>query len=536
MDDLQLSERVAGKILAARARTLGEQPFVFANAGWCTYAEANRRANRVANAFAAHDTVKGERVAILLHNRLEYLDLWFGLSKLGAIQVPISCDYKAAQIRQTLQRSRVSVVVAQGSLLGELRPALVDLPDAPEVWIIEDSGTTAARWPRSCAYHERLARASDQEPASVAAVSGADAGAIMNTSGTTGPSKGVVLSHAQQYILGRNIALDMALGPRDTYYNFFPLFHNTAQAMITLPSLLTGARMVLTERFSASRFWSEAAQHGCTAFYYIGEILRILLATTVNEEARDTQLRVGWGIGASPGDWTEFQTRFGIRLRTGYGSTEANVPCYLPHDGARRGSSGRTIAGFEVRIADEQGEPVASGVHGEILVRSKEPHALMLGYDADPAATVEAWRDLWLHTGDAGYLDDDGQLFFVGRLRDAIRVRGENISAFEIEEVFAKFDGVVEVAAIAVPAGLGGDDLKIVVVPRRDVQLAPQALIDWASSRLPRHCIPRYVEVVEALPKTPTNKIQKHLLRAAPFTANTWDRQHASVRPAPHTH
>jgi crotonobetaine/carnitine-CoA ligase len=530
MDDLQLSERVAGKILAARARESGDQPFVLASAQWCSYAEANRRANRVANAFAARGTRKGDRVGLLLRNRLEYLDLWFGLTKLGAIQVPISWEYKAAQIRDTLQRSRVTVVVAQASLLDQLQHALIGLQEHPEVWVI-DAETRAGGARRTCSYEQRLADVGESEPPSSGAVSGADAGAIMNTSGTTGPSKGVVLSHAQQYILGRNIAADMALGASDVYYNFFPLFHNTAQAMITLPVLLTGGRMVLTDRFSASRFWHEAVEHGCTAFHYIGEILRILLATTSHEDARGSKLAVGWGIGAPPGDWTAFESRFGVRLRTGYGSTEANVPCFLPKRGRRAGSAGRAIDGFEIRIANEHGEPVASGERGEILVRSSEPCALMLGYDGDPAATVAAWRDLWLHTGDAGYLDSEGQLHFVGRLKDAIRVRGENVSAFEVEEVFTGFEGVLEVAAIAVPAELGGDDLKIVVVPRQGAELTPEALIDWASSRLPRYCVPRYVELVEALPKTPTNKVQKHLLRAAPFTAGTWDRQ-AGAAPA----
>ena len=525
MDELPVIERVAGKILGAQARVRGAKPFVHCGSMWHSFAQMNRRANRVANGFASLGIGKGARVAILLRNRLEYLDLWFGLSKLGAVQMPLNIEYRSEQIRQTLQRSPVDLVVTEVGLLCELNGAYGKMSGVPATLVM---GATTDEPPEATAggrpYASAVANAPDSEPASSAAVCGADAGAIMNTSGTTGPSKGVVLSHAQQYILGRNIAADMELGAQDVYYNCFPLFHNTAQAMITMPVLLSGARMVLKERFSASRFWSETAEHGCTAFYYIGEILRILLRTTRTEEARETRLRVGWGIGASPRDFADFQSRFNIRLRTGYGSTEANVPCFLPPQAARPGSAGRPLPEFEIRIADESSEPVPPGASGEILVRSSEPHALMLGYDADPVATVAAWRDLWLHTGDAGYLDEDGQLFFTGRLKDAIRVRGENVSAFEVEEAMAALDGVVEVAAIGVPSELGGDDLKIVVVRQEAAALTAEDLVDWACVRLPRYAVPRYVEFVDALPKTPTNKVQKHLLRLHACNANTWDR------------
>ena len=523
--DLPLRDRVCGKILAARARQNGDAPFVHFAGEWHGFATMSRRANQVAHALAQLGIRAGQRVAILLRNRLEYLDLWFGLSRIGAIQVPVNCEYRAAQILHLLKRAPVRLVVAEREFAPELAGAVVSLSHGLDVLLVESSGAADSRaLPPSLAharsYADVVANA-PQEDSDHAEVSGADPAVIMNTSGTTGPSKGVVLSHAQQYILGRNIAADMQLRGDDVYYNFFPLFHNTAQAMITMPVLLSGARMVLVDRFSASRFWDEARTHGCTAFYYIGEILRILLRASPSDAA-GTPLRIGWGIGAPARDFDEFQERFGIRLRTGYGSTEANVPCYLPERNARAGRCGRALRGFEIRIANEAGEPVPSGTQGEILIRSSEPYALMLGYDGDPAATVAAWRDLWLHSGDAGVLDDDGQLTFAGRLKDAIRVRGENVSAFEVEAVIAALEGVLEVAAIAVPCELGGDDVKVVIVAARADALAPETVVEWARIHLPRFAVPRYVEFVPALPKTPTNKIQKHLLRQQPFTARTW--------------
>lgn len=217
-------------------------------------------------------------------------------------------------------------------------------------------------------------------------------------------------------------------------------------------------------------------------------------------------------------------------MRTGFGSTEANCCCYLPHDSNKPASVGRVIPGFEMRIANEHGEPVSAGTTGEILVRSTEPYAVMLGYDENPEATVAAWRDLWIHTGDAGYVDEDGDLYFEGRLKDSIRVRGESISAFEVEEVLAALDGVEEVAAIAVPSEVGGDELKVVVVACPGAGLTPQVVVAFAAQRLPRYAVPRYVEFVSSMPKTAaTNKIQKNVLRGDPFTENTWDRLSEAV-------
>ena len=522
VDTLPLSERVAAKILARQAEAAPDRPFVFVGDRWVSYSEADRRANKAAHALASAGVTKGARVALCLRNRLEYLDLWFGISRLGAIQVPINNDYRAPQITHTFQRSAIDFLVVEDALKAEFEVSFKEDGISARVLLL-DAGPSANEGEYSD-YASLFADASDTRPAESESVSGADIGAVMNTSGTTGPSKGVLLTHAQQYILGRMIAADMHLGPDDIHYNFFPLFHNTSQAMITLPVLLVGARMVLTERFSASRFWPDVRRQQCTAFYYIGEIMRILMKSTTKEEAQGSTLRVGWGIGASPEDFVGFAQRFGVALRSGYGSTEGNVPCYLPHGSGKAGSAGRVAPGFEVRIADEFGQALPHGKEGEILVRASEPCALMAGYDGNPSATVEAWKDLWFHTGDAGRFDEEGDLYFTGRIKDAIRVRGENISAFEVERAMGEDPAVVEVAAIAVPSELGGDELKIVVVRREGSNLDAEALVELASRRLPKYAIPRYVEFVDALPKTPTNKVMKHVLRGQPFTDHTWDR------------
>lgn len=522
MDPLPLKDRVAARILGWQAEAAPGRRFVHFNGRWTTYGEADRRANRAANALAGIGIKAGDRVAILMRNRLEYLDLWFGLSRLGAIQVPINVDYRSPQIAHTFLRSRIDLVVADVDLAGELEVALAGLGRAVSVLLI-DADEEHLRDGAS-GYEALIEAASDDPPPGSDDVAGSDVGVVMNTSGTTGPSKGVQLTHAQQYILGRTIAVDLKIGPDDVYYNFFPLFHNTAQAMIMIPVMLAGARTVLVDKFSASRFWSDVREFECTTFYYIGEIIRILLKTSTDDEVKGSSLRAGWGIGASADDAAEFMRRFGVDLRCGYGSTEANVPCCLPHGSTKLASAGRVIAGFDVRIADPMGQPVKAGEVGEILVRADEPCAVMAGYDGDPDATIAAWRDLWFHTGDAGRFDEDGDLYFVGRLKDAIRVRGENVSAYEVEMAILEEPSVLEVAAIAVPCEIGGDDVKIVVVLREASDLHPERLIERATSRLPRYAVPRYVEFVRELPKTPTNKIMKHELRSTPFTEATWDR------------
>jgi len=522
-DTLPLKDRVAGKILAAQAKVVPDRPFLCYEKKWITYSEADKRANKTANMLANLGIKKGDKVAIAIKNCPEYLDLWFALTRIGGIQVPLNLDYRSPQIKYVFERSKIDHLVVDTERLAEYRDVL-QKTKIKTVIVLRGHHDGGSLNQGELDYRTRYETASDVYNSEWDQVSGADIGAVMNTSGTTGPSKGVLLTHAQQYILGRMIAADMALDKDDVYYNFFPLFHNTAQAMIAMPAIQVGGAMVLTEKFSASRFWSDIEENGCTAFYYIGEIIKILLKSSASVDGNQTSLQKGWGIGAAEKDFIEFQKRFNVALCTGYGSTEANVPCYLPHGSTKTGSAGVVAKGFEIRIADEDGAQLPPGKEGEILVRSYEPCALMAGYDGNHQETIKAWKDLWLHTGDAGRIDEEGYLYFSGRIKDAIRVRGENISAFEVESAMFSHPEIFEVAAIAVPSELGGDDLKIVVVLKSDSVMSPENLITHAERLLPKYSIPRYVEFVKELPKTPTNKIMKHVLRSNPFSAETWDR------------
>ncbi len=518
-----LARRTTGHLLREAAALHGDRPFLHWRGATYSYAEAGRRANRVANAFRALGVGKGARVAILCANRVEYLDLWFGLSLIGAVELPLNTGYKGPQILHSLARAEVPVVVVQADLAPEFEAVAGQLRGCRHVvWL-----DAPVQGPPGAAVHryDDIVAAASDAPAGDIPVSGADIGAIMNTSGTTGPSKGVLLPQAQQYWLGRNIAAALELGPGDVYYNFFPLFHNTAQAMITLPVLMSGARMVLTEKFSLSAFWPDVRRHGVTAFYFIGEILHLLVKDGGGGDAASSTLRAGWGIGGAPSDVAAFQRRHGVLLGTGYGSTEANVPVFRPL-GADPASAaaGKVLPEFEMRIADPSGQPMPAGGVGEALVRSSEPFAIMAGYDGNPVASEEALAGGWLRTGDAGRFDEDGNFYFSSRIKDVIRIRGENVSAFEIEEVILAVPGVAEAAAIAVPAEIGGDDVKVVVIATPGATLDPEDLVAACERRLPKYCVPRYVEFRDALPKTETNKIRKNVLREDGLGPSTWDR------------
>jgi carnitine-CoA ligase len=521
LEVLPIAERTIGHLLRQAANRYGERTFLQWRAEAFTYRDMNRRANRVANAFRELGVSKGTRVAIFISNRVEYLDIWFGLAKLGAIELPINTAYKAPQILQTLSRAEVPVVVVQADLAVEFELISGQLARCRHVVSLDGS----VRGPSHAFVHNYetlVARASEAEPDVV--VVGTDVGAIMNTSGTTGLAKGVLLPQAQQYWLGRSIANALELGEDDVYYNFFPLFHNTAQAMIALPVLLTGGRMVLTEKFSLSSFWPDVHKHKITVFYYIGEILHLLVKNGTPAKAEGSKLRAGWGIGGSPSDVDMFEKLYGARLGTGYGSTEGNVPIFRPL-GAQSNSAaaGKCLPEFEVRVVDTAGQSVPTGEAGEIVIRSTEPGAIMIGYDGNPQASEEALKGGWYHSGDAGRFDADGNLYFVARIKDVIRVRGENISAFEIEDALLSFPDVIEAAAIAVPADIGGDDVKAVIVPAPGVDIELRALLIHCEHRLPKFSVPRYIELCRELPKTLTNKIQKHALREDGLNARTWD-------------
>ncbi|MGD9702408.1 MAG: AMP-binding protein [Acidimicrobiia bacterium] len=348
---------------------------------------------------------------------------------------------------------------------------------------------------------------------------------LLFTSGTTGRSKGCVLSHRYAVRQAELAVEHLGLRADDVLYCPFPLFHLDATVLTVMPALVLGTTAAIGERFSASRFWDEIRSFGATVFDFMGATLAILHKQPPDPRDGDNPARLGWGVPL-PEFAPTFEDRFGVRLVELYGSTDVGVPIYTPLDEPRRvGSCGRPIPAYDVRLVDENDRQVDVGAVGEIVVRPNEPSLIMHGYYRMPEETLQATRNLWFHTGDLASADDDGFLYFVGRRTDSIRRRGENISAFEVEEAISLHPDVLEVAAFGVPSELSEDDVMVAVVPRPGRHVDPGELASFCESKMARHMVPRYIDIVDALPKTPTEKVEKYRLSSRGLTSTTWDRE-----------
>ncbi|MBI3965788.1 MAG: AMP-binding protein [Chloroflexi bacterium] len=548
MKEYPKHEQTLGHILADKAVQNAGKPFLYFRDQMLTYDEVNRRADGLAAGLLAAGVRHGTNLAVMLPNCLEFLDVWFGLCKLGAIEVPINTAFRGYQLEYILNDSNADTLVLSARFLDRLAQVRANLTSLRRIYVLRDptDPTDAAPIPSDLdlEVHPFGALQSDgrrktedggglESPSSVLrlpSVDYRDLMAILHTSGTTGPSKGVMVCHAHQYRLARNMALNVGLGPDDVYLNFYPFFHNTAMCLITYPVMLTDGAVVIVERFSASRFWDDVRRYGCTAWYFLGSMLEILCKAPPSPTDRDHMLRIGWGLAASAEQIAAFESRFGVPLLSGYGSTEANVVSYESADARRPGSCGKPWPDWDVLVFDEHDTPVPPQQTGEIAIRPRVPFASFLGYYNKPEATVAAWRNLWFHTGDAGYFDEDGYLYFVDRIKDVIRRRGENISSYDVETVVNRHPAVLESAAVAVKSELGEDEVKIVVVLKPDAQLAPAELIAHCATELAYFAVPRYVELKPALPRTPTDKVEKYKLRAEGLTPATWDREAAGIK------
>lgn len=351
-----------------------------------------------------------------------------------------------------------------------------------------------------------------------------DLSLLLFTSGTTGRSKACMLSHRYAVRQAELMVANLDLRHDDVLYCPFPLFHLDAGVLTVMPALVLGTTAAIGERFSASGVWDELRAFGGTVFDFMEATLALLHKQPPHPDDADNPARLAWGV-PMPENAEEFEHRFGLRLTELYGLTDGGVPAYTPLDAPRRpGSCGRPIPEYDLRLVDEHDEEVAVGEIGEIVLRPKEPSLIMDGYFGMPEESLAAFRNLWFHTRDLAIADADGWLTFVGRRADVIRRRGENISAFEVEEVVAAHPDVLEAAAFGVPSELTEADVMVAVVPRPGTQLDPERLIAWCAQRMARHMLPRYVDVVPELPKTPTEKVEKHRLAGRGVTASTWDR------------
>ncbi len=522
--------RTLGSLLERQARERGSETFVITDGAAHSYARVDELARRAAAGFSAIGVGHGDRVCLALPNGLDITAAWLGLACMGAIEVPINPEFKSHQVGYVVQDAGATVIVTTASFFEAHRPHLLECPALRVLVLCDEAAGIDAGRLRVVGFGELCSAPAARHGAFE--VRGSDPVAIMYTSGTTGVPKGVLLCHEHEVTLGSNIAASVELAQGDCFYNFFPMHHNTAQGIIACSVLAVGARMLLVDRFSRSRFWSDVHEYRCTVFYGMGAILEMLNKDPEGPRlARGHTLRVGWGIAMGVEQVERFGRLFGVPFVTGYGSTEANMAVMSDSGPQVAGMAGRPLQDFEVAIVDEDDRPCEPGVLGEIVVRPRRPYVTFLEYWGKPRETVQAWRNLWFHSGDAGVMDAQGRLFFVDRIKDVIRHRGNNVSSAEVESVLLQLPAVQEAAVVAADSELGEfeQEVRAVIVLAAGQDWNPRAIVEHCATRLPYYAVPRFLDRVEALPKTPTAKVRKGELRASGLLPDTWDRVAAGV-------
>ena len=496
-------------LVRARVGRSPERPFIrYGDSVW-TYADALEQMERFAGYLHSSGAGgSGKRVATYLSNRPEVLWTWFGTHLTGATYVSLNREHKGPVLEDMLRRSGAELLVTDRSAAAQLPAArgsgvrtIVDVDGPPTDF---GGGYEVSSWDR--VDRSPAAPEHSPDPASTATV--------MFTSGTTGRSKAVPITHNQFSRNAEHLASALALRPDDVFHGWAPLYHVGGQLYMVMTAIVAGASIALYPAFLASRFWEQVRESGATVFIGFSSVIKILWERTPAAQAGPSTLRVGV-IGKIPADLHRpFEQRFGLTLLDMYGMTEAEI-LTLPRLGEAVpvGSCGRVGPDFDLVILDDRDQVLPPGRVGQICVRSKVPHVMTTGYEGDDAATAEAWRNDWFHTGDLGKIDQDGYVFHVDRLQHAIRRRGENVSSWEVEQILEQHPAIAQAAAIGVPSSLGEEDVKVVVVLRPGMTLDHREVHAFCASRMARFMVPRYIELRPALPYAEVGKVQKEQLK-----------------------
>jgi crotonobetaine/carnitine-CoA ligase len=507
-------------ILEQRAAEQPEREIVRFDEGAITYAGLDTAANRFANGLRDLGVEPGDKVAVQLPNGPEFLTAWFGLGRAGCVEVPLNVGLRGDLLAYALNRAECRAIVIAAEWADRIAAVASGLETLRHV-IVVGGGETAAVPSTTL---QELLSADAARP--TVDVDPDDVSILLFTSGTTGPSKAVALTHTANFHLAHSNIAMMEYGEQEVFFSAFPLFHVNAKYTTVLPGMiLDEAQVVLHPRFSASRFWDICRAEDVTVFNFMGALILMLAKQPERPDDHDNPVRKGYGAPAPPTLTPAFEERFGVVLCEAYGSTELGIVTGNRPSRRKIGSCGRPLDSFEVEIHDERGSALPPGEIGEIVVRPREPHIVIEEYYGMPEATLEAFRNLWFHTGDRGMRDEEGWFYFVDRTKDAIRRRGENISSWEVEQVVNDHPAVEESAVIGVPSELTEEEVLAIVRLKDGHELAPDALLDFAQARLPHFAVPRYVHFVDELPKNPQQRIQKFVLREQGLPADAWDRE-----------
>ncbi|MFH5821892.1 AMP-binding protein [Georgenia sp. AZ-5] len=517
-----------------RARASGTPDATFLDlpeesATW-SYAEALAAAERVGRSLLAAGGAKGDRVVIMGANSSRFLRTWLGAAVAGLVEVPINTAYEHDFLAHQIRTVRASLAVIDDVHAAKFADIRLDADDIQHFYVIDTGqadqavellrahGWLADPW-------DVLERECD---AVLPEVSPRDLAAVFFTSGTTGPSKGVAMPHAQMYFFADECVSLTRLTAEDAWMTVTPLFHGNAQFMATYPAMVAGARAVVRSRFSASRWIDQIRESRVTVTNYIGVMMDFLSKQPERPDDADNALRAVFAAPTAASLVDAFKKRYGIEAFVEvFGLTETSAPIISPYgEGRPAGAAGLAAdEWFDVRLVDpETDEEVEVGQIGELVVRPRVPWIVSLGYFNMPEKTAEAWRNLWFHTGDALRRDEEGWFYFVDRFKDALRRRGENISSYEVETALLSHPRVLEAAVIAVPAEAEAGEDEVMAYLITSEPTTPESVWDWCERRIPAFAMPRFLRFVESLPKTPSQRVQKAELRKLGVTADTHDR------------
>lgn len=480
-----------------RVQNNAQTTYASLNGQLCNFGDLYKASEAIGHILAEAGTTSGDRVVVMMRNSPYSLALVFALLRRGLVWVPVNPALVGTALENVFHTTEPKLAFCDQDVAAVIQ-------DCAQIAGTAIHSVSDTNFPVS---HGDAPFIDLPKPHDLAA--------IMFTSGTTGPAKGVMVTHMMLELACQSVAKCTDLKADDKFFLWEPFYHIGGAQVILLP-LFKDITLTIAERFSASQFWRQVSEAGCTHIHHLGGIIQILLKQPVTPYDQNHQVRIAWGGGCAPAVWRAFEERFGVQIRECYGMTEcSSLTTY--NDENVVGSVGRPLPYFNVRLLDESGKIVNYGEgKGEIVVTTTLPGAITAGYYRNEKATAKAIREDGFYTGDLGSWDENGHLFFHGRTGDSVRCKGENVSAYEVESVANRHPDIEEAALVGVKAEISEFDIQLFIEPRPHATLDPQEVWTWLSTRLAPHQRPRFISVVDHFPRTPSQRIQKHLLNLNP--------------------